>query len=73
MKSKSWCSWVSQAEQCSGGEGTSSNSLASDGQPASLIIGQAESSATELLLEDSVLLAEIFNDRILLAADPASP
>jgi len=36
-----------------------------------LTVGQAESSATELLLEDAVLLAEVLDDRILLAADPA--
>ncbi len=40
------------------------------GQSASLIIGQPESPATELLLENSVLLSEIFDDCVLLAADP---
>jgi hypothetical protein len=54
------------------GKGASSDGLAPHGQSASLIVGQAESSATELLLEDSVLLAEVLDGRILLAADPAS-
>ena len=36
------------------------------------MIGQSEPSATELLLEDSILFTEILDDRILLAADPAS-
>ena len=50
----------------------SSKSPAPHGKPASLIVGQSEPSATELLFEDSVLLAEVLDDRILLAADPAS-
>lgn len=54
------------------GKGASSDGLAPHGQSASLIVGQAESSATKLLLENSVLLAEVLDDRILLAADPAS-
>jgi len=36
------------------------------------MIGQSEPCATELLLEDSVLLAEVLDDRILLAAHPPS-
>jgi hypothetical protein len=53
------------------GEGASSDRFASHGQSASLIIGQPESSATELLLEDSVLFAEIFDDSVLLTAHPS--
>jgi hypothetical protein len=53
------------------GEDASSDGLAPHGQSASLVVGQPEASATELLLEDSVLLAEIFDDRILLTGDPA--
>jgi hypothetical protein len=41
------------------------------GESATLIIGQSESSAAELLLEDSVFLVEILDDRILLTGDPA--
>ncbi len=52
------------------GKGTAADCFASHGQSASLIIGQPESSATELLLENSVLLSEVFDDCILLAADP---
>ena len=33
---------------------------------------QPESPATELLLEDSILLSEILDDRVLLTADPTS-
>jgi len=53
------------------GEGASANSFAQHSQSATLIVCEPESSATELLLEDAILLAEILNDRILLAADPA--
>jgi len=53
------------------GKRASADGLASHSQSASLIVGQPESSAAELLLEDAILLAEILNDRILLAADPA--
>ncbi len=34
-------------------------------------VGQSKSLATKLSLEDSVLLAEVFDDRILLTGDPA--
>ena len=54
------------------GEGASADGFTPDGKPATLSIGQAESSGPELLPEDSVLLSEVFDDRILLAADPAS-
>jgi hypothetical protein len=62
---------VGSDERSNFGEGPSSNGLAADGESASLRVGQSESSATELLLEDSILLSEIFDDRILLAAHPA--
>ena len=54
------------------GEGPSSDSLAPNGKSSALMIGQPEPSATELLLENAVFLMEVFDDRILLAADPAS-
>ncbi len=53
------------------GEGASPDGLAANRKPATLIIGQPESSATELLLENSVLLAEIINDGFLVSIDPA--
>ncbi len=62
MKSKSWCSpptkdRVGRDERSDFGEGASSDGFAPHGQSATLIIGQAETLPTELLLEDSVLLA----------------
>ena len=36
-----------------------------------LIVGQSKSSATELSLQNSILLAEVLDDRILLVGDPA--
>ena len=53
------------------GEGPSSNGLATDGKSAALIVSQPESPATDLLLQDTILLAEVLDDRILLASDPA--
>ena len=54
------------------GEGASPDNFAPDRKPPTLSIGQAKSSATELLPENSVLLAEVLDDRILLTGDPAS-
>ena len=51
-------------------EGASANGLTSHGQSAALIVGQPESPTTEPLFQDTILLAEILDDRILLAADP---
>jgi hypothetical protein len=48
-----------------------SNGLATDGQSASLVVGQPEAPAAELLLENPVLFTEILDDCVLLAADPA--
>ena len=62
---------VGSDERSNFGEGPSPNGLAPHGKSSALGVGQPEPSATELLLEDSILLAEIFDDRILLAADPA--
>jgi hypothetical protein len=41
------------------------------GQSASLIVGQPESFATELLLQDTILFSEVLDDRVLLSGDPA--
>ena len=54
------------------GESASANGFAPDRKPATLSIGQAESPAAELLPENSVLLPEVFDDCVLVAADPAS-
>ena len=53
------------------GEGASANGLTTHGKSASLIVCQAKSSAAELLLQNTILLAEILNDRILLSGHPA--
>jgi hypothetical protein len=53
------------------GEGASANGLAPDRKPATLGIGQAKSPAAELLPENPILLSEVFNDCILLMANPA--
>ena len=62
---------VGSDKRCNLGESPSPDGLAADREPPTLIVGQPESSASELLLEDSVFLAEIFDDRILLTGDPA--
>jgi len=48
----------------------SSRSFAANRKSASLIVGQSKSSASELLLQDTVLFSVIFDDFILMAADP---
>ena len=53
------------------GESPSPNGLASDGKSSALIVGQPKSSASELVFEYSVFLAEILDDRILLPGDPS--
>ncbi len=45
--------------------------LAANREPPTLIVGQPELSATELLLQDAVLFSEILDDCVLIAADPA--
>ncbi len=51
-------------------ESPSPDGLAANREPATLIVGQPESSAPELLLQDAVLLLEILDDCVLMAADP---
>ena len=41
------------------------------GQPASLVVGETQSSGTMRRAEDPVLLEQVFNDRLLLPVDPA--
>jgi len=62
---------VRRDERCDFCEGASPDGLAADRESATLIVGQPESSASELLLEDPILLAEVIDDGVLLAADPA--
>jgi hypothetical protein len=62
---------VGRDERGKFGEGASPDGFSPDRKPATLIVGQAESPATELLLQDAILLAEILDDRILLATNPA--
>jgi hypothetical protein len=63
---------VRRDERGNFGRGASPDRLAANREPTALIIGQPKSSRSKLLFEDSVLLSEVFDDRILLAADPAS-
>ena len=63
---------VGSDERSDFGKGAAADSFAAHGEPSALSVGQTESLATELLLEDSVLLSEIVDDRVLLAGDPAS-
>ncbi len=62
---------VRRDERCNLGEGASPDGLAPNRKPTTLIVGQAESSTPELLLQDAVLFSEIFDDCVLMAADPA--
>ena len=43
-------------------ESASPDGLAADREPATLIVGQTETSAAELLLQDAVLFSEILDD-----------
>jgi hypothetical protein len=62
---------VGSDERSDLGEDPSSNSLAPNGKSSALSIGQSKSSTTKLLLENSVFLSEVFDNRILLTSDPA--
>ncbi len=52
------------------GERPSSESLATHGKPSTLRVSQPKTFPPELLLEDTVFLSEILDDRILLASNP---
>jgi hypothetical protein len=62
---------VGSDERSDFGEGASPNGFAADRESPTLIVGQPESLAAELLPENSVLLSEIFDDGVLLATDPS--
>ncbi len=57
-------------DRCDVHEAPASDRLSSHGQPPSLGIGQPESSATELLLEDSILLPQVLNGGFVVACHP---
>ena len=52
-------------------ERLSADSLAGDGEPTSLVIGQPDASVTELFEKDAVLLPDELDRRLLVAIDPA--
>ena len=54
-----------------GCEVTTAEDLAFHGETASLVVGQAQSSGTVRRAEDSVLLEQVVNDRVLVSIDPA--
>jgi serine/threonine protein kinase len=62
---------IGSDERSNFSEDVSSDGLALDSKPAALGVGQPESSTTELLFKDSVLLPEEFDNRILMVSDPA--
>jgi hypothetical protein len=53
-------------------EVTTAENVTLHGEAASLIVGQAQSPRTVHGAEDTVLLEQVFNDRLLMAVDPAS-
>ncbi len=50
----------------------STERLAFHREPSSLVIGEAETLATELAFEDAVLLDEVIDDILLVAVEPSS-
>ena len=52
-------------------EQSSSKDLAFDGQTAPLIVGESDASVAVRFLQNLVLSAQVFDDRLLLAVDPA--
>ncbi len=62
--------WSDERSNCN--KGSSPNGLAAYGKSSALIVSQSKPSATELLLQNAIFLAEELDDGILLAADPAS-
>ena len=53
-------------ERTNFGESPSPDGSPANREPAALVVGQLEPSSTELLFEDSVLLSEVVDHRILL-------
>ena len=52
-------------------ERLSADSLAGDGEPTPLVIGQPDLSVTDLFAKDAVLFPEEVDRRLLVAIDPA--
>jgi hypothetical protein len=50
---------------------TTTEDLAFHGEPASLVVSQAQSSGTVHHAEDAVLFEQVLNDRLLMSIDPA--
>jgi hypothetical protein len=50
---------------------TTAEDVAFHGETASLVVGQAQSSGTIHRAEDSILLEQVVNDRLLVSIDPA--
>ena len=53
------------------GESPSPDGFTPNRESAALVVGQSKPSATELLLEDTVLFSEVVDHRVLLARDPS--
>ena len=54
-----------------GREAATAEDLAFHGETASLVVGEAQSSGTVHRAEDTVLLEQVVNDRLLVSIDPA--
>ncbi len=63
---------VGSDDRCHLDERPSPDGFTPNRESAALVVGQSESSATELLLENAVLFAKIVDGRVLLARDPSS-
>src|SRR5262249_41843190 len=53
-----------------GREVTTAEDVAFEGETASLVVGQAQSTSTVHPAQDSILLEQVRNDRLLLSVDP---
>ena len=62
---------VGSDERSEFGESSSTDGFPPDGKSSASSVGQSKSLGTELLLENSVFLSEILDDRVLLTADPS--
>ncbi len=58
-------------DRCDGGERASTESLSLCCEASALAVVQPQPSSAELLLEDAVLLDEVFDGVLLVAVDPA--
>ena len=50
-------------------ESRSAELLGPDGESAALVVGEAQTSVTELLAENAVLLAQVVDEQLLVAVD----